>query len=275
MGNKLRWKNYERNGPFDIFYMRLVYEEFINDANIQIHEIVDMYSFLKNIIFATDTEHLKGKCTYRKCYDETAFPADKIWVVDHGVGETPSLLCRDCMGDFGHNTEEHQTLYQFVKGEKREEALIGIRGIRARANPRALKRVVVEEYVEVENDEGEPVEKVIDWSSYGSTDYAKTAIINYYRGKGASKMDSELLAKGLIERWAMEAKKYRTMLDHVKDNLIHEFIQDDRLCSGTVVTAPVEEGKYDYYGRFPDVYWWVIGEGDDAKVEVSFSYLGG
>ena len=275
MGNKLRRKRYEREGPFDIFYLKLVLDEFINDANTQVGEMVDLYSLFRNIVFSTNTEHLKAGCTYRKCYDDTNFPIDKIWVVDHDNGETPSFLCKQCMANFGYSNGEHKTLYQVLVGQKEEiEIPMGaIRGLRARVNPNILGRVVVEEYVEAETETGYSDAKVIDWASHPNSDYARSSICSYYRGKGLSTLDAELLAEALIERWEYELSHFKKILDEVKDGLEGGVAKEDGVWSGTVVTSKLEEGKYCYYGRnVPDVYWWVIDEGEGDEVKVSYSY---
>lgn len=78
MGNKLRYKSYESDGPFDAFYMKLVFDEFQSDASMQFNEMMDLFFLFKNMVFATDTESVKATCTYRKCYDDTKYTCDKI-----------------------------------------------------------------------------------------------------------------------------------------------------------------------------------------------------
>ena len=274
MGNKLRYKNYKSDGPFDQFYLKLVFDEFQRDAAIQFQEMMDLFTLFENIVFSTNTDQIKAKCTYRKCYDDTAYPADKIWVAEYDDGETPSLLCKKCMADFGYVSEEYQTLYQVLAKQKEEVPVIGIRGLRARVNPNILSRVVVEEYVEAETETGYSDAKVIDWVSCPNTDYAKSSICSYYRGKGLSTLDAELLAEALIERWEGEVRHFQKILDNVKSVLEDGVAKEDGAWSGTVVTRKLEEDEYCYHGNnVPDVYWWVIDEGDGDEVKVSYNYL--
>ena len=274
MGNKLRYKNYKSDGPFDQFYLKLVFDEFQNDAAIQFNEMMDLFFLFKNMVFSTNTDQIKAKCTYRKCYDDTAYSADKIWVVEYDDGETPSFLCKECMANFEYAREEHQTLYHVLAKQKEEVPVMGIRGLKATVNPNMLSRVIVKEYVEAETETGYSDKKVVDWISYPNTDYAQSSICSYYRGKGLSTLDAELLAEALIERWEDEKRHFEKILDQVKSGLEEGVAKEDGVWSGTVVTSKLEEGKYCYYGKnVPDVYWWVIDKGEGDEVKVSYSYL--
>ena len=117
--SKLRYKKeYKRQGPFDIFYFKLLFEEAVGDAVSVIHDMESMYILLRRIIMSTDTKYLKAKCTYRKCYDETEYPINQIWLVDYGDGEVPDFLCDQCMKDFEYNTDDHKTLAYIIDKQK-------------------------------------------------------------------------------------------------------------------------------------------------------------
>ena len=117
MGKSLQYKDYDRRGPLDSSYVRLVFEELIGDASIQMSEMESLIYIYRNIVFSTEPEDLRGVCSYRKCYDETRYPLDKLWVIDHGDGNSPDFYCEECMKEY-EDIDKYETLAEVIRKTK-------------------------------------------------------------------------------------------------------------------------------------------------------------